>query len=558
MALVSRIGNRRKSGSHKLSGQAEACETRALLSAAAIAVADAEVVDLVEASIESQGDESPIGDDELVTFEDCRTDGSEAEPLNPDEFTRFTLLIAPVPDGLVLTEDTSPDGRPFDGIDYPSAEGWYPAAPPEWWLKRQESVVSEVDGETTDESSSVEFGQLPYPEGWEPSWVMPPLDIVLLDSDAQPIPDAGEMIRSEWAIHQLIGGVAPEGWDPSWLFPDELTAVDGEIPEMMISEFRYPEDPSIGWANGPGGEDPVDGPVSEDGPVDGEVVEVPWEYLGPDGEVVRDDFDWHWVRRGPMDGTEGEVIIDDSIVLYAVDPLPWDESFSVGNEFIDVTDGSEFEIVDAETDGGSLYDGNEVLADGGEIPYGGSEPEIYFAMSFGAVVDSDRQRSVDEVELPSAPTPIFSSVAVRTTVLFDRKDTAAAVSALIAQSEEPVAIVSEPVPQSVSPVLRSKSRSLSAASATTESEELNSLTPLFENSAETIAPEVKPADPEELPSDETVTAIENDDVSDTEGYVATVRSTPVSGVVRVQNATRSGSVAIDQFMVQYAQNSFMS
>ena len=138
------------------------------------------------------------------------------------------------------------------------------------------------------------------------------------------------------------------------------------------------------------------------------------------------------------------------------------------------------------------------------------------------------------------------------------RDAAVDVSALIAQTEEPAAAVSEPVPQPVSPVLRSKSRSLSAASVTTESEVLNGLTPLFENSDEPVASEVKPADPEELPSDEKVSVIENHDVSNTEGYVAAVRSTPVSGVVRVRNATRSGSVAIDQFMVQYAQNSFMS
>ena len=366
-----------------------------------------------------------------------------------------------------------------------------------------------------------------------------------------------------WSDPSIVETPYPDGWDPSWLFPAELTSVEGEIPEIMIYEFGYPEDPSIGWANGPGGEDAVDGPVSDNGPVDGEVVDVPVEFIGPDGEVVKVDFDWNWVRRGPMDGTEGEVIeviIDDSIVLYAVDPLPLDESFTVGDGFIDVKAGSEFEIVDAETHEESPDDGSEVFADGGDIPYGGTEPEVYFAMSFGTVGGTDVQRSLDAVELPPAPTPIFSSVTVRTTVLFDRTDTAAAAaaSALIAQTEEPFAIVSEPVPQSVTPVLRSKSLSLSAASSTTESEELNSLTPLFENSAEPVAPEVKPADPEELPSDETVTAIENHDVSDTEGYVATVRSTPVSGVVRVQNATRSGSVAIDQFMVQYAQNSFMS
>ncbi len=107
MALVSRDKNRRKSGARQLSGQAEACETRALLSAAAIDVADAEVVDVdvVEASIESPGYESPIVDDEHLTFEDCPTDGSEAEPLNPEEFIRFmTMMIAPVPDGLVLPE----------------------------------------------------------------------------------------------------------------------------------------------------------------------------------------------------------------------------------------------------------------------------------------------------------------------------------------------------------------------------------------------------------------------------------------------------------------------
>ena len=474
MALVSRDKNRRKSGARQLSGQPEACESRTLLSAAAMA--DAEVVDVVEVSIEPPGDESLIVDVEHVTFEN------------------------------------------FGTVDSPRISA------PEGWTEEQW-------------------------QEWN-SGPMTPKQMEELGIVFEPF--------VAWSDPSLVETPYPDGWDPSWLFPAELTSVDGEIPEIMIYEFGYPEDPSIGWANGPGGEDPVDGPVSEDGPVDSEVVDVPFEYFGPDGEVVRDDFDWNWVRRGPSDGTEGEVIIDDSIVLYAGDPLPWDESFTVGNGFIDVKDGSEFEIVDAETHGESPDDGSEVFADGGDRPYGGTEPEIYFAMSFGTVGGSDVQRSLDAVELPPAPTPIFSAVTVRTTVLFDRRDTAAAVSALIAQTEEPAAIVSEPVPQPVSPVLRSKSRSLSAASSTTESEELNSLTPLFENSAEPVAPEVKPADPEELPSDETVTAIENHDVSDTEVYVATVRSTPVSGVVRVQNATRSGSVAIDQFMVQYAQNSFMS
>ena len=525
MALVSRDKNRRKSGARQLSGQAEACETRALLSAAAIDVADAEVVDVdvVEASIESPGYESPIVDDEHLTVEDCPTDGSEAEPLNPEEFIRFTLLIAPVPDGLVLAEDSSPDGRPFDGIDHPSAEGWYPAAPPEWWLERQESFVSEDNCEAADESSSVDVGQLPYPEDWDPSWVLPTLDIVWLKSDSEPVQDVGEMIRSEWAIHQLGDGDAP-----------------------------------VGWVYGPGGEDPSDSPVSEDGPVDGEVPGLPFEDVDPDFELVKEDFDWSWVLRGPADGIEGELIVDDSFVLYPFDLLPWDESFGVDHEFIDVTDGSEPEIVEGEKDGEFPTDDSEVLADGGDIPYGVDEPEIYFATLFDTVGGSDMQRSLDEVELPPAPTPIFSSVAPPTTVLFDDRDAAVEVSALIAQTEEPAAAVSEPVPQPVSPVLRSKSRSLSAASVTTESEVLNGLTPLFENSDEPVASEVKPADPEELPSDETVSVIENHDVSNTEGYVAAVRSTPVSGVVRVRNATRSGSVAIDQFMVQYAQNSFMS
>lgn len=498
MALVSRDKNRRKLGARQLFGQAEACETRALLSAAAIDVADAEVVDVVEASIESPGYESPIVDDEHLTFEDCPTDGSEAEPLNPEEFIRFmTMMIAPVPDGLVLPEGGGIGETSFAEEIGPPVDEWDPT-----WLYQTLISEGETDPEPFEEVGTVDIPTPAAPEGWT---------------------------DEPW-----------QAWNSGLMTPEQMEQLG-----IVFEPFEEWNDPS-------------DGPVSEDSPVDGEMTGLPFEYIGPDGELVKEDFDWSWVLRGPADGIEGELIVDDSFVLYPFDLLPWDESFGVDHEFIDVTDGSEPEIVDGEKDGESPTDDSEVLADGGDIPYGVDEPEIYFATLFDTVGGSDMQRSLDEVELPPAPTPIFSSVAPPTTVLFDDRDAAVEVSALIAQTEEPAAAVSEPVPQPVSPVLRSKSRSLSAASVTTESEVLNGLTPLFENSDEPVASEVKPADPEELPSDETVSVIENHDVSNTEGYVAAVRSTPVSGVVRVRNATRSGSVAIDQFMVQYAQNSFMS
>ena len=131
MAVSSRIGNRRKAITLQLSGQVEACEMRALLSAAPVAG----IVEAVEAPIDSPSNDTPV------------------------------------PDGMEQTEGGSPGNDQFDGIDYPSAEGWYPAAPPEWWILRQESVVPEDNDNATVSASGPIVEQLPCPEGWtEEQW----------------------------------------------------------------------------------------------------------------------------------------------------------------------------------------------------------------------------------------------------------------------------------------------------------------------------------------------------------------------------------------------------
>lgn len=529
MALVSRIRNRRKTGSHKVSGQSEACETRALLSAAA--VSGAEVVDVVE----SPGDESPILD-EQVTSEDCMTDGTEAEPLSPEEFTRFmTLLIAPVPEGLVLPEGSGMGEASIAEEIGPPVDAWDPT-----WLYPTMTPEGETDPLPFEEVGTVDIPLAAAPEGWT---------------------------NEQWQAWNS-GPMTPEQMEQLGILPGHFAGPADEWTDEGPVNGPTLEDPSIGWAYGPGGEDPSDGPVGSEAP---EIVtfdfgypedpSISWVY-GPDGKMLKENLDWSWVLYGPLDGIEGELATEDSFVLSPFDPLSWDESFGVGYGFADVTDGSEFEIVDGETNGEYLSDGSEIFADGGDIPYCGTEPEIdpeiYFAMSFGSVGGSDMQRSVDEVELPPASTPIFSSVAARTTVLFEDRDAAVQVSSLIAQTEEPIAAVSDPVLQPISPTVRSKSRGPSTSSVTAKPEELNGLIPLLEGSDEPVALELKPADSEENPSDETVSVIDSRDSSNTAGAVAAVRSTPVSGVVRVRHATRSGSVAIDQFMTQYAQNSFMS
>ncbi len=492
MALVSSIRNRRKPGTGILSGQAEACETRALLSAAPVAVVDGEQSCAEKVSIESPDGNASIADEGYSTPGDPTFDGSTELPFYPDEGWDPTWLYPT----LMPTSEESPVPSEGPGTLEPSA-----SVAPEGWTDEQWQAWN--SGPMTPEQ-------------------MEQLGIVFEPFD-------------EWNGEATAETPYPEGWDPSWVFPGPVTGVDGELLDVVICTSEYPEDPSIEWAYGPGGEDPNDGPFSEDGPVDGEVVDVPLEDSIPDGEPVKDYLDWTWVLRGPASGTEGDVIIDDSFVFYPFDPLPGDASVSIDNEF---------------------KDGTDIFVDGGDISSGGDEPEIYFAMSFGTVGGSDLQRSQDAVELE--PVPMFSFVADRTTALFDGQDTAVSVGAQITQTEEPAPTVSEPVKQPVSAVLRSKSRGLSVASVTTASEELNDLTPLLDNSDEPVAPDVKPADPDELPSDETVSVIENHDASSTEGFVAADRSTPVSGLFQVRNAARSGSLAIDQFMTQYAQNSFMS
>ena len=414
MALVSRIGIRRKSGCCQVSRQAESCEARALLS---------------------------------VTMSD--PGAGIAHPLASFEFSN--------------DDSEGPEG---DGIG--------------------EALSPENSGAPVD--------------GWDPTWLYPTPTPV---SEGSAGPSEGP-----WTLEPT----APEGWtEEQWqtwnsgpMTPEQmeqLGIVFEPIEEWIDSTVV--EDPALGWANGPGGEDPADNLGPDDESVDGEVVDIHYESMGPDGELVKDTLDWSWVLRGASEG-------------------------------------------------------GQIFADNAVIPHGVGEPKVYYAMSFDTVGGADIRQSLDAVELSPAPTPVFIPVASRTTALFGSRDTAVGVAALIATSEEPAVAVSEPVPPPVSPVLRSKSRGLSVSSVTTNSEGLNGLTPLFENSDEPVVPKSEPADSDELPTDETVSVIDYDTGPDTDRSVTVVRRTPVSGVARVRNASRAGSVTIDQFMVQYAQNSFMS
>ena len=423
MALVSRIGIRRKSGCCQVSRHAESCEARALLS--------------VTMSNPSAGIAHP-----LASFE-YSSDDSEG----------------PEGDGIGEALSSENFGAPVDGCD--------PA-----WLYPTLTPVSEESPGPSEGPWTLEPPASTAPEGWTEeqwhAWYSGPMtqeQIEQLGIVFEPI--------EEWSDATVVETAFPEGWDPSWLFPIELGDSDGEEPETVIFDVGSPEDPALDWANGPGGEDPADSLGPEGESVDGEVVDINYESMGPDGELVKDDLDWSWVLRGPPER-------------------------------------------------------DQISADNAGIPHSVGEPEVYYAMSFGTVGGADIRQSLDADELSPAPTPLFIPVATRTTALFGSRDTAGGVAALIAKSEEPAVAVSEPVPQPVSPVLRSKSRGLSVSSVKTNSEGLNGLTPLFENSDKPVVPKSRPADSDELPADETVSVIENHAGSDT-----------------------------DQFMVQYAQNSFM-
>ncbi len=494
-------------------------------------------------------------------------DGTEGEVIDP------AVCFAGL-DGFVLDNGELVDGSDVEGINEVRAD-WDPV-----WAYRillgstgEDGAESEVidpavcdataDGFVTDvfesfggsASDDIDATQ----EGWDPSWVFRTLSVSTGDGGVEGelidpavcyaapdgfVPDGGKMVDSDGDGIIDLEVVRDEAWDPSWLYreaiEDGVTVVEpGVVEEELVD------------SDGNGIPDALDCGIKE-----GDVV-ANGDYVDSDGDGEPDSFVMYVIDPVAKE-TLIDVDADGNPIEVAIDPVRYlggpefrgaveNDSKGDGEELpVDVTMSPDDQVVELEGD--FTGDGSGVIdavTDNSELP-----PEVIF-YSMNSVGGGDLQRTPESVE---TPVPVNSVPASVSSSLFQPVADLSFAGTLIAGAE--ASSVQTVVLKSLSSSpARSKSISLSAATPTNSGKELEGLSPLLEGADDTAPAPVSEGSATETAVDEESVSV-SDQQETVEARMTSARMRNNESAPEVAQRSRR-AVKIDEFMTEFAQDSFM-
>lgn len=359
MNILNRNRNRRKTSSSRMSTAADACETRSLLCAAALPVAELVTTD-VEAPVESP----ETADAEFVeatSFEE--TPGLEV----------CTCFAAPFYAEVTSSEfDASIDGSVVEEVTFSEEELSRFAA---GMFSMFSMMVGEDGSELPPENSE-----------WQPELAVCTFGPELFDEDGVPVEYTSE-VEFDPATYDLT---SLEGWDPSWAFRGVV--VDGVDPSLDSSQF-----------------DPTTEGTEEfvvDGSLDGLIpVEVDL-----DGDGIPDGYTWVSEDNLPKEEHFGSDVPEDGDS--EVSAIYWfGINDSAGSEFD--ADGNPIYYMTGSPDGGEWYE--EVTEDGEvkvtlEDTFDG---EVTVIEPIGQVLFMNTLFATPMLDVPTVPIQMEASIAAR-------------------------------------------------------------------------------------------------------------------------------------------------
>lgn len=566
MISTPRPFRRRQSGARRVAVRPESCETRTLLSASElgteikVAQDDVPVEEVVESTEAGAG-----CDGELVICDEYVVDPlAEDVPFDPSEFIRFMSFAM-----------SSVDDQPieFKGED---ASGEWPGMTTDGPVAH-EVYDDPVSVELYDDPVPVGYYDDPVPldewaneiapEGWQPEWawrtlIGPAGDVVDESRTGEPIDGEPAAGGPEFDIEYFDISTL-EDWDPSWSYRDFTFGGDplseGDEGELAwatsgpgVSEDGTEWNPELVWC------------VMEEGPgTDGELFEITAEEAPDFSELTPEEQELIRNFFGvalELFSQTGETPADSDPILMPCDPLP-EELWTFGGEAVGddgVTDDRErpldedwVEITGVTDDFASLYDGEPESTPNEELAWMSFLPLA--AATGGADVQHGGVASDSSSEPEVLPRSFAQPLSSPGSRLFSNSSESSRVAAATADR---VASPLAALPAATRPNSASRSRSAvrtsSISKATTVIE--FGLSPLFESADDAPQQNVRPADEDAAPQPDDAEVSE----SRSAPGAADQHQADVMPPQPRRVASRQRAVSIDQFMTQFAQDSFMA
>lgn len=568
MAFQKRKNDRRKPEVTYLSGVAEVCETRALLSAEAICLPAVEATDVVEIDDEVVVDDAEVSGEEVVDGEFVPGLAVCTMFLGLPEFEVSDIEVLP-PEQIGEEEIVSVDGEVDPSLMFSSFMTFVgeEGEVVEEFVGEQEVVACEEYPLFKGEFEDVVDGE-EVVEEFDPTWLyrcFTPVDFEFQDGE-EFVTTVEEEVLVDPIFEEFVGEgeefVDPttlEDFDPSWLYRSVI--VDGEgsseeavdvEPEVVVCDF--------------GGE-------VEGGNEEAESEEL---YLNPMDSIVECGVDPEF-----MDGEvkEGEVVVDENgeVLILEKDGVVEDGEVVYVRDYVR-RDGGEKTDGGGEEPIGIWYE--EIVGEDGTIEtivryygdnfriFGGVDtPEILMSATGGPFVEVDG--SAEQPAEPMGPfgpvvspaieapvvaqpaaSPVPAPVAVTPTIaipvynsfsreLFEEEELVevVVVSQVLADDE----LASDISEDSVSSSLDSAIGDLVLDLSESESSESSELTPVLGSEEESTPADAPAAEEVPVETEEPVS------VSET--------ANPAVTVARTGNDGYAGSV--DRYMTEFAMNGFV-